>query len=974
MIKKLFILLCCLIFIVGIADANAFSSFSAYGDAWKATNDTYTIIKYNATGIHNWIATGNATTVGITICGGGGQGGGSTTGESGQAGGAAGACFIVDNIAVSGNTNATVGYGGYTSGSGLTTGQSGENSQFGNSYIATGGPGGAGKINGISSANASGSGAGNNGYTGGTGGTYGHNGGNGGAASAYAAGGGGGIATAGASATATSGGSGGDGRAYPDRTGTTQPLGAGGAGGADSGTQGLGGSSSTGGNGDVGAGTSGTVGMNETGSGGGGRDGTQGTVAGRRGGTGVIYIIYSTSPLPVASFTPSGTTTGVDVVSVQFTDTTTNSPNTWNWSYQGIKNGNVTKTIFSQSQNPLVSFYGANNYSITMNATNANGGNDTTQTTWINVSASPSLPVPSFTSNVTSGTAPTAVSFTDTSVLNPTGWIWSFTNATPGNNTLTQFSVLQNPMQVFGGGNWNIFLNVTNSSGYNTTTNNYWINISAPGTPPVASFTYTPSSGTSPLSVSFTDTSTGAPTSRNWTFRNATGNNTPISFSTVQNPVQVFGIGNYSIALNATNAIGSNISAQASWVNVSAPIIPLVSSFTVNTTSGNANLPVLFTDTTTGSPITWNYTFRNVTGNNTPIVFSQVQNPIRVFGIGNYAISLNTTNSNGYNISSQTTWINVTNSSSIGGFNRQDLVMYPQYLLTLNIVDTSGNPIPDAMVLDSNGLNTTVPFGIYTQTYGYSIVVFYVMATGYVPASASYVIDSNMTETITLTKASVTPSQNANVIFSPRSVAIQILDANYNPIVGDPVYLNAHASSLPGGLTGAVEYFKTTYGVAESTAQSMLAANTSYYGTTDDYGFVAVQVADIIQYQVVTHDTTGANTTRLFWPSGPYYQIVTGTAAVSGIAAQGRTQAAINMNSTFNTTFWEPNSTYSCMGINVYDSTGQTSNVYAWWKLVDNGTIWWTNSTAIGGYGPINSSMCVLHVPYQQWKWGGITG
>jgi hypothetical protein len=235
-------------------------------------------------------------------------------------------------------------------------------------------------------------------------------------------------------------------------------------------------------------------------------------------------------------------------------------------------------------------------------------------------------------------------------------------------------------------------------------------------------------------------------------------------------------------------------------------------------------------------------------------------------------------------------------------------------------------------------------------------------------------MDGGRTETVVLTKTSTIPNQNTNIIWQPRSVAIQVLDANYNPILGNPVYINAYSSSLPGGLSGAVNYFRNAYGVAESTAQSMFAANTSYYSTTDDNGFIAVQVVDVIQYQIVTHDTNGINTTRLLWPSSPYYQIVTENATVDGIAAQGRAQAIINMNSTFNTSFWEPNTTHSCMGVKVYDSTGQTTFVYAWWKLVDNSTLWSLNTTGVGGYGPVNTTKCVPHVPYQQWKWGGITG
>ena len=484
-----------------------------------------------------------------------------------------------------------------------------------------------------------------------------------------------------------------------------------------------------------------------------------------------------------------------------------------------------------------------------------------------------------------------------------------------------------------------------------------------------SNFTASPTTAAIGTPIVFTDLSKGEPSGwTSWLWDFGDGGN-----SNVRNPTYTYGaIGNYTVTLTSSliaNASVTNSTTRIGYINITSTPPPApVASFTGAPLIVLAGTPVQFTDTSTNTPTSWAWDFGDSTG-------SSLQNPSHAYSaLGLKTVSLTATNPQGSNTSTRTNYINVTKVlPSVSGFNRQDLVMYPQYVLTLNIVDSSGNPIPDAQVLDSNGYNATAPLGVFTYQYPYSVVVFYVTATGYTTASASYIIDSNQTQTIVLSKT-VTTTQNANVIFSPRSVAIQVLDANYNPIVNDPVYVNARSSSLPGGLAGAVSYFKTTYGVAESTAQSMLAANTTYYGKTDDYGFIAIQVADIIQYQVVTHDTTGANVTMLFWPSGPYYQIVTDTAAVAGIAAQGRSQANINRNSTFNTTFWEPNTTHSCMGIDVYDSTGQTNNVYAWWKLMDNGTVWWTNSTAIGGYGPINSSKCVQHIPYQQWKWGGITG
>ncbi|PVG80560.1 cell surface protein, partial [Nocardioides gansuensis] len=65
-----------------------------------------------------------------------------------------------------------------------------------------------------------------------------------------------------------------------------------------------------------------------------------------------------------------------------------------------------------------------------------------------------------------------------------------------------------------------------------------------------ASFTVSPASGTAPLSVTFTDTSTGSPTSWLWDFGDGTT-------STAQNPSHTYtAAGTYTVSLRATNATG----------------------------------------------------------------------------------------------------------------------------------------------------------------------------------------------------------------------------------------------------------------------------------------------------------------------------------------------------------------------------------------------------------------------------------
>lgn len=188
----------------------------------------------------------------------------------------------------------------------------------------------------------------------------------------------------------------------------------------------------------------------------------------------------------------------------------------------------------------------------------------------------PQIPVASFTVNITEGNPPLAVQFNDTSTNNPTAWNWSFINVT-GDNTPQYFSEKHNPEHVFGTGNFSIVLNASNSGGFNISTQTTFINVSkAPPSPPVANFTGTPTEGTAPLQVTFTDSSTAEPTSWLWHFGDGTTN-------TTRNPVHTYAAsGLYTVNLTATNAGGSNTTERFNYINVT-PSQPTVSSATTNT-------------------------------------------------------------------------------------------------------------------------------------------------------------------------------------------------------------------------------------------------------------------------------------------------------------------------------------------------------------------------------------------------------
>ena len=186
-------------------------------------------------------------------------------------------------------------------------------------------------------------------------------------------------------------------------------------------------------------------------------------------------------------------------------------------------------------------------------------GSATSTPTGTTTTASPTpvpAPVASFTGTPLTGTAPLTVRFTDLSANSPTLWAWNFGDGNTTNATV------QNPVHTYAApGNYTVSLTASNSGGNNTFTRTNYIQVTAPL--PVANFTGTPLSGTSPLTVQFTDRSINSPTSWVWNFGDGS------TLSTAQNPSHTYSsVGLYTVSLNATNAAGSNTMTKTNYVNV----------------------------------------------------------------------------------------------------------------------------------------------------------------------------------------------------------------------------------------------------------------------------------------------------------------------------------------------------------------------------------------------------------------------
>jgi PKD repeat protein len=186
------------------------------------------------------------------------------------------------------------------------------------------------------------------------------------------------------------------------------------------------------------------------------------------------------------------------------------------------------------------------------------------------------LPVAQYTAT----TAGLIASFTDNSLNTPISWNWNFGDG----NT----STLQNPTHTYAAaGSYSVCLTATNACGINVSCQTVTV-----CQPPVAAF----SNSANLLQLSFTDASTGGPTTWSWDFGDG-------GTSTSQNPTHTYATpGTYNVCLTATNACSTSTSCQNVTVVCPAP----VAGFSAIVLGFQANFTIQ--STSTGNPTyTWDF-------------------------------------------------------------------------------------------------------------------------------------------------------------------------------------------------------------------------------------------------------------------------------------------------------------------------------------------------------------------------------
>ncbi|HEV7238232.1 MAG TPA: PKD domain-containing protein [Thermoanaerobaculia bacterium] len=166
---------------------------------------------------------------------------------------------------------------------------------------------------------------------------------------------------------------------------------------------------------------------------------------------------------------------------------------------------------------------------------------------------SPTVPLPNQTAQ-----------FTDQSGGAPTSWLWNFGDGTN--------STLQNPPKQYGSqGTYTVTLTVYRNGNSASTSRPITVANSTPATqPPVAAFDMS-SSVSLGDNVAFTDRSTGAPVSWEWTFGDG-------GTSSVQSPTHVYAApGTYMVTLVAANSAGTSSLSKQITVTSITPYRGLIS-------------------------------------------------------------------------------------------------------------------------------------------------------------------------------------------------------------------------------------------------------------------------------------------------------------------------------------------------------------------------------------------------------------
>ena len=327
----------------------------------------------------------------------------------------------------------------------------------------------------------------------------------------------------------------------------------------------------------------------------------------------VGYVTVTAPPPPVADFTGTPVS-GEYPLTVDFTDLSANSPTSWDWDFG---DGVGTSTM----QNPSYTYDAVGTYTVSLTATNVYGSDTETKIGYITVTE-PGQSATAFANadipmlgTVSGDYGNTVVSDNSYEVItealstshprkttseaehkwtfdvgtggssfmfyaeafrtdNSEGDNFEFSYSTDNVTYVTMFTVSSSAEQVYSASLPNltgtVYVRVVDVNRAWDNTNldavsidRMYFEFETTPQPPTADFVASPTSGVKPLTVNFTDLSTGVPTSWSWNFGDGTGT------SAAQNPSYVYAnAGTYTVTLTAANANGSDVETKVNYITV----------------------------------------------------------------------------------------------------------------------------------------------------------------------------------------------------------------------------------------------------------------------------------------------------------------------------------------------------------------------------------------------------------------------
>ncbi len=306
------------------------------------------------------------------------------------------------------------------------------------------------------------------------------------------------------------------------------------------------------------------------------------TVSGPGGTDTEIQTDYITVYTPVNAQFSASPAAGVAPLAVTFTNQSTGDYTACLWDFG---DGGTS----SACAPPTYTYDAPGVYTVSLTISGPGGTDTESKSAYVTVYESP---VAAFSGAPTSGPAPLLVTFTNLSTGGFTTCTWAFDDGN-GSNACSEVSHSYTAV-----GAYTVTLTVSGPGGADTHTEFDYVTVSEPVQ---AAFSGVPTSGSAPLTVAFTNASSGPYESCEWDFGDGT-----VVFE-CDDPTHVYAAaGTYTVTLTVSAAGGSDTEAKTGYIVVYASP---TADFSATPTAGGAPLSVNLTNLSTGDFSTCSWAF-----------------------------------------------------------------------------------------------------------------------------------------------------------------------------------------------------------------------------------------------------------------------------------------------------------------------------------------------------------------------------